>query len=128
MRTRLFIGISKNRKSYVLTSRNDETKQIKTFQSTVPSFESIHGILLYALIKYLEIANPKEEIIFYSCDNIISFEWEMEIKKEHDLSKKTKERTSQWEKIEKLVNDKKIKLSIVGDDSPLSVLGKLSIN
>ncbi len=128
MRKRLFVGLSKNKKTYVLTARCDETKQIETYQGVIPSEMNMHDTLIYILNQYLQIADAKEEIVYYSNNNIVSFEWETEIKKDHQLSRNTKKNIEEWKKVESLVKVKKIKLSIVGNDSPLSVLGKLGLN
>ena len=125
MAIRLFIGISRNRGICTLKAKKDDSKEIFSFspKDVLVRNKTEHALLLASLAQFLEISEKGSEIIFYSSDDLLSFEWETEWKKDKKFSPKTED-LEKWEEIIFLVNSKKIKLTIIGENSILSALSR----
>lgn len=122
MTKRVFIGI-KN-KTYTLKVREDETGKVFSFPTKAAKSSNRYEITLLALFDYLGTVNSGETIIYYANNDLLSFEWENEWKKEKKFSKQTKY-PKLWENIAKRTVLKKIDLTIKGENTILSALNKL---
>lgn len=122
MTKRVFIGI-KN-KTFTLKVREDETGKVFSFPTKAAKSSNRYEITLLALFDYLGTVNSGETIIYYANNDLLSFEWENEWKKEKKFSKQTKY-PKLWENIAKRTVLKKIDLTIKGENTILSALNKL---
>lgn len=113
-------GISNNVCVLTATSNGKDTFQFKPFCYKEKSEKEI---LLKSLISILH--NFKNmEIIFYSNNDQVSFEWEKEYKVEKHFSPNIKN-LNEWNKIVEIVKKNNIELTIRGEDGVTSVLNKM---
>lgn len=134
----VFIGLSafnKNNFSYAYTVYDEFSTDSIFLMGDFVKNSTEHKAILIALKSILEtfISIKEQEeyhIIFYSDNNLISFEYNNEFKKENHFSKKTED-IELWKQIINICSTHNIDLEIRGDDSPLKKLniktkGKLS--
>ncbi len=121
MTKRIFLGISK--RTYSLIIRDEETKKTTKYPAVTSKFGSKHFVILSALFDSLRKLEKNDIAIFYPNDNLVSFEWETEYKKDGYFSQRTKD-IEKWEEIAKIVKLKHINLTIKDNSDVLSALGK----
>lgn len=127
MAIRVFIGLSSiTRGICTLTSKEDDSEETVCYPpiDTKIRDKSEHAIILACLAQYLEQAEEGSKIIFYSGNNILSFEWEVEYKEDKKFSSKTED-IELFNEIITLVEAKHIDLTIEGEDSILYSFRKL---
>lgn len=124
MVNRVFLGIGKSEQTFALTVRNDSTKSVKMLPAQHIESDSLHSTILQSILFYLKVAKCNERVIFYASNNLVSSEWENNWKVKHAFAKKTED-VNLWNEIVQIVKSKKIDLTIRGEESVLSALGKL---
>lgn len=112
---RAFIGISKKCCTLILYKNGATLKKEDFFFQE----KEARRLTLKLLIKSLNEVSKSSVLIFYSNDDLITFEWEKEYKKDKSFSTKTAD-LSLWNEIAKICDDKNITLTIKGEDSVLS--------
>lgn len=122
MTKRAFIGI-KN-KTYTLKIRVDETRKIISYGSKTLNTSDRYEITLIALYECVKNADYGDTIFFYANDDLMSFQWETEWKKEKHLPPKTK-LIELWDVVILETSIKNIDLTIKGENSALSAYGRL---
>ena len=121
MTKRIFLGISK--RTYSLIIRDEKTKKITKYPAITLRTGSKHFVILSALFDSLRKLEKNDIAIFYPNDDLISFEWETEHKRDGYFSKGVKD-IEKWEEIIKIVKLKNIDLTIKDNNDVLSALGK----
>ena len=114
----VFVGTSED--VYVFTVTDGK----RTFQlePMVNPYETHHGMLLEGLLTIMQ-ASSNVDLIYYSSDDHLAFEWEREFKQEKKFSKGTKD-IGKWNKVVELSKKNKINLTIKGEEDVLSAIGK----
>lgn len=126
MAIRVFIGFSVSRGFCALKVKEDNQKETYSFSpvDVMLRHKTSHSIALASLAQFLEQVKENSTVIFYSNDDILAFEWEIEYKKDKKFSPKTKD-VELLNEVATLVEIKHIDLTIKGEDTVLSAFGKL---
>lgn len=118
---RAFIGVSndtsmnKNSCSTLILYQNGKTTKENFFFQE----KETRRVILKLLIEALKKIPKSSELAFYSNNDLITFEWEKEYKKDMCFSPNTHD-ISLWNEIVTICNEKKILLLVKGEDSILS--------
>ena len=114
----VFVGASEDVYVFTIT----DGKRAFQLEPMISQYETHHWMLLKGLITIME-ASRDVEIIFYSNDNHLAFEWEREYKQDNQFSKGTKD-IEQWNKVIELKKKNKIDLKVKGEEDVLFAIGK----
>lgn len=130
---RIFIGthLSKNKTAFSTINVIDEqsnalTLPSKQYKDNKMTYHRIQLRTIYEFANELFESNIKKNIklIFYVKDDLITYEWNQEYKKENKISNDTEDKDI----YNKLINiDKQIQIEIKGKDAILSSINKLGI-
>ena len=114
----VFVGASEDVYVFTIT----DGKRAFQLEPMISQYETHHWMLLKGLITIME-ASRDVEMIFYSNDNHLAFEWEREYKQDNQFSKGTKD-IEQWNKVIELKKKNKIDLKVKGEEDVLFAIGK----
>ena len=114
----VFVGTSGDVYVFTIT----DGKRAFQLEPMISQYEAPHRMLLKGLITIME-ASKNVELIFYSNDNHLAFEWEREYKQDNQFSKGTKD-IEQWNKVIELKKKNKIDLKVKGEEDVLFAIGK----